>query len=376
MIYESQKSLRQPNEWDIVLDYYNRAASADSRFAPAYMRLYDYYLRGKHDFSAAENFANKYVSSSDPSVDNTYLQAQTKFVQNQFGEAINMGKAIITQTNGNPRPRVYRLLTYSYMGNKDTATACQYANEFFAKQKNEDEIGASDYLMHAQACGKNNPDVILVDIDKAVQKDPANARRVLGEALDDARKAQQRELEGELSLILYKLLGDKANPQTLVSVGTPFYYGGNFKKADSLFQAYNKAFPDSIYGYLWSAKAMIQIDTAMTQGLAVSAYENILRVAELDKTRDLYKQNGAFAAGYLTAYYNNTKGDKATALSYVTRGLAIDPNNATLLAYQKALQQQPAKQAPSQRSSTSNNAAKGDTKTKTADSKTKVKRNK
>jgi tetratricopeptide (TPR) repeat protein len=373
MIYESQKSLRQPNDWDIVVDYYNKAIVADARFAPAYMRLYNYYLSGKHDFTAAENYANKYVSSSDPSVENTYLQAQTKFVQNQFPDAINLGKNIVSQTNGNANPRVYRLLTYSYMGNKDTATACQYANEFFTKQKNEDEIFASDYLMHAQACGKNNPDVILADIDKAVQKDPQNAPRVLKEALDDARKSGQRLLEGELSVILFKLQGDKANPAQLVNVGTPFYYGGNFKKADSLFSAYSKAFPDSIYGYLWSAKALIQIDTAMTQGLAVPAYDQILRVAEMDKTRDLYKSNGTFAAGYLTAYYNNVKGDKATALSYIQRGLAIDPNNATLLAYQKALQQQPSKPPSQQKNSTSNNAAKGDTKSKTADAKTKVK---
>jgi len=377
MIYESQKTLRQPNDWDIVLDYYNKAITADPRFAPAYMRLYNYYLSGKHDFAGAETYANKYVSSSDPSVENTYLQAQTKFVQNQFPDAINIGKSIVAQTNGNPNPRVYRLLTYSYMGNKDTASACQTANDFFAKQKNEDEIFASDYLMHAQACGKNNPDVILADIDKAVQKDPTNAPRVLREALDDAKKSGQRLLEGELLVILYKLQGDKANPAQLVSVGTPFYYGGDFKKADSLFGAYSKAFPDSIYGYLWSAKALIQIDTAMTEGLAVPAYEQILRVAEMDKTRDLYKANGAFAAGYLTAYYNNTKGDKPTALSYLQRGLALDPTNATLLAYQKALQQQPAKQSPGQqKSSTSNNAAKGDTtKTKSTGTKTKVKQN-
>jgi len=83
-IYESQKSLRQPNDWDIVLENYNKAIAADPRFAPAYMRLYNYNLFGKQDFATAESFANKYVSASDPGVENTYLQAQTKFVQNQL----------------------------------------------------------------------------------------------------------------------------------------------------------------------------------------------------------------------------------------------------------------------------------------------------
>jgi tetratricopeptide (TPR) repeat protein len=372
-IYETQKSLRNPSEWDIVLENFNKAIAADPRFVPAYNELYIYYLWAKHDFPTAETFANKIVSNSDPSVENEYLVAQTDFVQNKYTDAINIGKKILAQAT-NPNPRVYRLLTFSYMGNKDTVTACQYANQYFEKQTNEDKIEASDYLMHAQACGKNNPDIILADIDKAVQKDPENSVRVLKEALDDAKKSQQRLLEGELGLILYKLQGTNAKPAQLVSLGTPFYYGGDFKKADSLFSAYSKAFPDSIFGYLWSAKALFQMDTAMTQGLAVPAYENILKIAETDKTRDLYKSNGVYAAGFLAGYYNNIKQDKNTALSYIDRGLAIDPANQTLLTYKKALsarQQQPTQQ---QKTSTSNNSAKTDTKTKTPVTKTKVKK--
>jgi tetratricopeptide (TPR) repeat protein len=374
MIYESQKTLRQPNDWDIVLDYYNKAVAADPKFAPAYLKLYDYYLRGKQDFSTAESFANKYVSSADPSPDNIYLQAQTDFVQNKFTEAINKGKNIISQTNGNPRPRVYRLLTYSYMGNKDTATACQYANQFFEKEKNEDNIVAGDYLMHAQACGKSNPDVILADIDKARQKDPEQAARVLKEALDDSRKAGNKLLEAQLSWILYTMQGKNANPQNLISIGVAFSQGGDFQKADSLFQIYNKAFPDSIYGYYWLSRINSQKDTSMTQGLAVPQYEEILRIAATDTTRSFYKNLGVQAAGYLAGYYNNIKGDKTTALSYVDKGLAIDPNNGTLQSYKKALsgrQQQPTQQ---QKTSTSNNAAKTDTKTKTTPTKTKVKK--
>jgi tetratricopeptide (TPR) repeat protein len=369
MIYESQKTLRQPNDWDIVLEYYNKAVAADPKFAPAYLKLYDYYLRGKQDFSTAESFANKYVSSADPSADNIYLQAQTDFVQNKFTEAINKGKNIISQTNGNPKPRVYRLLTYSYMGNKDTATACQYANQFFEKETNEDKIDASDYLMHAQACGKGNPDVIVADLDKVRQKNPEQAVRVLKEALDDARKSGNRILEGNLSLILFKLQGANANAQNLVSIGTSFYYGGDLKKADSLFQVYSKSFPDSIFGYYWSAKALVQQDTAMTLGLAVPAYENQLRIAETNPARDLYKSSGTYAASYLTAYNLYTKKDRTAALTYVQRGLAITPTDATLLAFQKALQQQPQQQ----KTSTSNNAAKTDTKAKTKTPATKTK---
>lgn len=372
-IYQTQKSYRQPNEWDVVLDNYNKAITADPRFAPAYYQLYAYNLYGKHDFSTAESIANKIVANSDPSVENKYLVAQTLFVQNKFPEAITIGKEIISQAQ-NPNPRVYRLMSYSLMGNKDTASACQYANQFFEKEHNEDNIEASDYLMHAQACGKGNPDVIVADLDKVRQKDPEQAARVLKEALDDARKSGNQLLVGELSLLLYQLQGANANPQNLVSIGVSFAQGGQLTKADSLFQVYSKSYPDSIYGYYWSARVHGQIDSTMAQGLAVPDYEQVLRVALIDPTKSTSKSLGVSAAGYLTGYYNNIKADKATALTYIDKGLIIDPTNETLLSYKKALS---AKQTPppQQKSSTSNNAAKGDTKTKTTNTKTKTKQN-
>lgn len=375
-IYESQRTTRNPNDWDVVLDNYNRATTTDPRFAPAYLRLYNYYLFGKRDFPTAEQFANKLLSSSDPSPENVWLQAQTDFVQGKFTEAINKGKNIITQTNGNPRPRVYRLLAHSYMGNKDTATACEFANQFFTKTTNDEDINAEDYIMHAQACGKNNPDVIRDDIAKLIKKNPESAMKMLDIFIDDAKKAQQRLLEGELGLIRYQLLAEKANPALLVNIGIPFYYGGQFQKADSLFQAYNQAFPDSIYGHLWSARARVQLDTAMTQGLAVSEYEHILRIAEMDKARDLYRSSGAQAAWYLSVYTNNIKEDRAGAIAYVDRGLAIDPNSKSLADLKKQLTPVKQQAAPQQKSSTSSNAAKTETKTKAGDTKTKVKGNK
>src|SRR4029079_5513255 len=96
----------------------------------------------------------------------------------------------------------------------------------------------------------------------------------------------------------------------------------------------------------------------------------VLRVALTDPTRSTYKSLGVSAAGYLAGYYNNIKAYKATALSYVQKGLIIDPDNQTLKQYQAAL----SKQAPTQqKTSTSNNAAKTESKTKTDSSKTKVK---
>lgn len=362
-IYESQRRLSNPNDWDVVLDHYNRAVAADPKFAPAYLRLYNYYLFGKRDFHTAEGFASKLLSSSDASAENIWLQAQVDFVQQKYTDAITKGKDIIAKMGNNTKTRVYRLLAHSYMGNKDTATACQYANDFFAKSTNEEDINAEDYIMHAQACGKNNPDIIRADVAKAVKKNPEMAVKLLDEFIADAKKAQQRILEGELGLMKQQLLGDKANPALLVNLGTPFYYGGEFQKADSLFQEYNRAFPDSIYGHLWSARARVQIDTGMTQGLAVPEYEHILRIAETDKTRELYKNGGVQAALYLAVYTNNIKEDRATAIAYTERGLALDPTNKSLTQLNDQLKKIGNKPTtPQQKTNTSSNAAKTENK--------------
>lgn len=365
--YRTARLYRTQSNWDIVTENLNEAVKADPRFAPAYEMLYVYYLTIKRDFPTAEQYANKYISSSDPSVENEYLKAQTLFVQDKFTEAIAIGKNIIAQTNNNPNPRVYRMMAYSYLGAKDTVTACTYVNEFFTKVK-EDDIVGPDYLLHAAACAKGDPVVIRTDVMKAVQMDSVLSRQIsmLNEAIQNATKNNQKILEGELKLISYELRGDRANKAELFQIGLPYYLGGNYQKADSLFSAYAAALPDSIYGYYWAARAKGVIDSTMERGLAIPDYEKSLQIAETDKVR--FKSQGLSSASTLAAYYNNIKKDRESAIKYLQKGLEFDPGNAQLQNFLKALQtpaatprQTPAKPAPktTQKTSTSANQAKG-----------------
>jgi Flp pilus assembly protein TadD len=364
MLYATQANYRQPDTWGVVVENLNSAIAADPKFAPAYEQLYNYNLLAKQDFATAESFATKYISSSDPSPENQYFLAQTQFVQKKFPEAISTAKTIITQTNNNPNPRVYRLLTYSYLSSKDTASACQASNDFFAKAKEED-IRGDDYLAHAYSCGKGNPNVILADITKAVQSDSVLSRQVklLDEAAKDAKANNQRALEGYLNRMSYQLRGTKTSPTELINgVAVPFFFGGAYLQADSAAKAYSALAPDSIYGYYWSALALSAIDTTMEQGLAMPDYQKTLDIAEKDKVR--YKSQGIRAAQTLAIYNFNIKNDKETAKTYVQRGLAFDPTNANLKNIEGILNAKPA--APQK-------PASGTKETKTKTEATKVK---
>jgi tetratricopeptide (TPR) repeat protein len=365
-IYETQVSLRRPDDWSVVLENLNNALAADPKFAPAYEELYTYYLLGKKDFPKAEELANKFIASADPSVENDYLKAQTQFVQNNFTGAISTAKNIVTQTNNDPKPRVYRLLAFSYLGMKDTTTACDYVNQFFNKAK-DDDIYGTDYILHASACDRTDPDMMRADITKGIMMDSVPSRQIqmLDEQIADSKTHGQRLLTAELSWLKYQIQGARANPASLVSIGTDFYFSSQFQKADSLFQMYSKAYPDSIYGYLWSARAKAQIDSNMAQGLAAPDYEQTLRIAETDKTRDFYKSSGVSAATYLFGYNYNIKGDKAAAKTYLDRGLILDPGNPNFGNWSKLY-------SGAQRNTTSANEAKS----KDAGTKTKVEPNK
>lgn len=367
MLYKTQTSYRQPDTWGAVVENLNSAIAADQRFAPAYEELYYYNLLSKQDFPTAETFASKYISAADPSPENLYLKAQTEFVQKKYPDAITTAKNILQQTNNAARPRVYRLLAYSYLNAKDTATACQYTSEYFAKVKEEDLRG-EDYILRANACAKGDFNVIRENIIRAVQMDSVLSRQVLllNEAAKDAKTAGQRVLEAEYNVMSYRLRGTQVTPTELINdIALPYFFGGAYLKADSAAQAYVAIAPDSIYGHYWSALARERIDTAMTQGLAMPAYEKVLQVASTDKVR--YRSQGVRAAQTLAIYNFNVKNDKAAALAYATRGLEFDPENANLKRIIEVANAKPQAPAPATKAKTDN------TKVKTTPAKTKVK---
>lgn len=371
MLYMTQTNYRQPETWSVVLEKLNDVIAADPRFAPAYEQLYNYNLLAKQDFATAEQFANKYISSADPSPENQYFLAQTQFVQKKYAEAAATGKNIVTQTGNKPNPRVYRLLAYSALELKDTTGACQYVGEYFAKAKEEDMRG-QDYLLRATSCGKGDPQVLRESILKAVQVDSVLSRQIalLNDAAKDAKTNGNRLLEAELNKMSFQLRGpERSTPTELInSIALPYFFGGDYQRADSAAKAYAAIAPDSIYGHYWSALALERIDTSMQQGLAMPSYEKTLAVAETDKVR--FKSQGTRSATNLAIFNYNVKNDKAAASAYADRGLAFDPTNANLLRIKEAAS---AKSAPAAPAKPSGSGSK-EVKVKVENGKTKVKR--
>lgn len=384
MLYKTQVKAQYPDQWGTVLENLNNAVAADPTFAPAYFELYYYYLLSKRDFAAAETYANKFVGNSDASVENDYIKAQTLWIQNKFPETMSIINNVLTQTNNNPKPRVWRLKAHTEMSLKDTTAACASINKFF-EVATEDDLVAPDYILHALSCGRGNPDIIRADVMKAIALDTVVSEKIstLRDFAKDARTSQQRLLEAELGLMAFKLEEGQGNPIRLITdISVPYYFAGTgmksydeakvvFLKSDSAAKAYAAIAPDSIYGWQWSARALNAIDTSLEQGLPIPSYEKVLEVANKDKVR--FRVQGISAAQVLAIYNYNVKNDMNAALTYAEKGLEFDPNHANLTQIRDAAKKTlnpkqttppktPSKKTSNQKSSTSNNLAREKTK--------------
>lgn len=337
-IYETQRN------WDVFTEHLNKAIEKDPKFAPAYQSLYFYNLLYKQDFAKASELANTIVSVSDPSVENEYFKAQTSYLQKQYDQAIATANSIIAQAGAKANPRVYRLIAYSQLAKGDTAAAKAAVDQLFAKGKEED-IVVPDYTLKATIAAKTNPEQVVAIYMEGMGADTSfrNKVLILQEAIDWAEKNKMKVAEADLKYALYEINPDR-NPATLISIGIPYYQGGHFEKANNMFQQYSKAFPDSVYGYLWSARALGRLDSTMAKGLAIPQYEQLLRVAEMDKER--LKAFGLEAVGNLAQYYVNVKSDREKGVFYLKKGLEFDPANESFKTYIDRLTKTSAPKSP------------------------------
>ena len=365
-VYETQRN------WDIVTENLNYAIKADPKFAPAYLRQYVYNLFHKQDYAAADEWAKQYIANADQSVMNDVFRAQALYQQKNFDQAIAVGQNILNQAKDGASANLYRLMAYSYMEKGDTATAKQYVDQLFTKAKKEDFV-AKDYTLKAAIYSKERPEEVVQIYMDAAEDDTTvrNKLLILQEAVDWAQKNSKKVPEADLRLAIYRL-NPNPNPASLFQIGLPYYQGGAFRKADSAFQAYSKAFPDSVYGYLWSARSLARIDTSGAQGLAVPQYEKLLAVSEKDKVRN--KAYGMEAAGNLANHYVNVKRDTEKGIFYLTKGLEFDPENTSFKGAIDKLKKSSGGSKQSAGTTPAKPAPATGTKVKTEGDKTKIKK--
>jgi tetratricopeptide (TPR) repeat protein len=366
MIYYTQRN------WEVYTPLMDKAIELDPTFAPAYYELYYYNLsKQPRNFNTAQEYATKFMANADPDPQNDYLRIQTIWAEGQeswnkysaktggggpgdstqaiakFQESIAAAKKLISTVGDQyVKPHPYRLIANSSISVKDTVTAKEYIDKFFAKAKEED-IEAKDYFLKGRIYGFSKEfDAAIEAYKKGTDLDSVYATKInnlIDEISFFSKQPGKKCLEGGLRYLLYQ---NRKNPSNtdLFNPAYSYYLCNNYPKAISILEEYNKIYPDSVYGYYLLGIINAIIDSNMTTGAAVPFYEKALKIAENDKVR--FKTQGVKSVYYLSIYYANQKKDKAAAIAVLDRGLAFDPTNADFLRNKEVLQKAPAPKTP------------------------------
>lgn len=332
-IYQTQGRQQE----DIFMRYYNEAIAKDAAYAPVYFNLYSYFYETNVTRSAG--YLDQYLSHADDDSKNCYYRASMKFAQGLFQETITKADECIAAGGNAPYPNLYGLKGYAYNRLGDSINAKSSFEAYLAKQQPE-KLGPNDFATYAKILLKFPGNEALAGemTDKAVAADSLESGKL--EYLKGmANYYLNQKLYSQAGDWYNKIVGIKKNvtKTDLYNAGYNYYKGANYAKSIEVFTAYAQKFADDILGNYMIARSNALIDTAMTLGLAVPAYEKAAAVGEAYTDKAKVKDQLLASYKYLIAYHFNIKRDKTTALSYCDKALLVDPADAEMIANKEAI---------------------------------------
>ncbi len=328
-LFETQKN------WELVLNYLNKAVEKDATFAPAYYELFYYYFF-RLKFPEAEEQLKKFIANTDQDIQNEFLYAQLCWARKDFDCAITKAESVVASTGAKTKPKVLKLLADSYYEKGNYTNAKKYSDMYFAREKAADLI-ALDYQLLANILDKTGgtADEVIATYIKGAKIDT-----VLTSKIDFLKKGAEyfkakgdsvsRLREGDLRMEVIKL---KPTPsqRDYFDAGFAFYQGKDYTRSDSIFSFYAQKWPEEVFGWSMQYNIKRAIDTSMALGLAIPPALKYLEILEKDTTKN--KKQIIGVAGYLAQYYANVAKNKDSAIIYLEKMLQLDPTNLQIKQY-------------------------------------------
>ena len=333
--YKMGKIYLTQNNPEMFLKYFNEAVAKDPAYAPAYYELYYYYYF--RDVNKAREYLDKYIASTDPSVENDYMLTDLLFASQKPKEAIDKASKLLQSEGEAAKPRLYKLIAYSYNALGDSAQALQYMQQYFSREHDSNYV-AKDYELMANLQSKfpGNEEAVIRNLELAMQMDTvkANKANYASQLVEVFKKKDDKQNEAKWLGEVYALKEDPTNLD-LYYWGMAHYSAGEFDKADEVFRQYTEKYPEHVQGFYWRAKSNALIDSTMENGMAIPYYEKVIEMASTDsvKNKSLLIQS----YGYLGAYQANVKKDFELALENFEKILVLDPGNNDALKYRDIL---------------------------------------
>lgn len=308
------------NQKEIYMRYFNDAIAIDPAYAPVYENLYQ--MLYTTDVTLSGEYLEKYLANTDDDPKNCYYRASMKYAQGSFTDAITMVDDCLKAPDA--YVKLYGLKAYSYAKLGDSLNAKTNFENYFSKADSA-IIGMGDFVAYAGVLLKfpGNDSVAGLYIDKALALDSIESNKLnyvktittYYEGLKDFKKAG----DWYSKLLSFKKDIRKTD---LYNAGYSYFRSGEYVNAINIFNVYTEKFPDDAFGYYMIGKANWAIDSTLEQGLANTAFEKAIEVGLTDSVK--YKNQLIGSYKYFIVY-SVYKKDKAAALAYCEKVLALDP---------------------------------------------------
>lgn len=317
----------------IYLRHFNQAVASDANYAPAYYDLY-YHYYFIDPALALDNF-KKYIAASDYNPENEYLLADLLYLNRDYTTAIEKTRKLMSENNAGSMPRLYKLLSYSYAGLKDTAAAIEQMEKFLAAETDTNEI-VKDYEFMADlyAATETQKDSAIVYYEKVLTGLQDTSRlHVYYRKLADLGKEIRDYAAHAAWLGKYYQYNKNASNLDLFNWGVAHFKAEEYQKADSVFALYIDKYPEQSFGYYWRSRSNALLDSSMESGAAISHYEKLITVLEKDTANATNKKWLIEAYGYLAAFETNKEKNYPDAIEYLEKVLQLDPENKSAQKY-------------------------------------------
>lgn len=339
---------------------YDNVIATDINYGPVYRELAEtYYYWGNNEpkkyneyIQKALSYYEKYMSLTDYSLTSRMRHADFLILAKDY-------KALEVEANkmkelDKVNPRILRYLGYSAYENGNTDVAIKSLEDFIGNTNNK--IIARDflYLGLAKLKKSNNTetktvdqivfDAGVADIKKSVQMEIT----MTNDLSEVGKKFYEQKLFKQASAI-YEIATSNATSKNYLLdnfyLGNSLYYNNTRKdvvkpdpielqKADAAFGKVIEASPTTQDAYIFRARTNRLLEN---EEMIIKYYEEYLKVVTDKGEEEVNKNKTKFIESYnnIAASYANT--DKAKAIEYFNKTLALDPTNNYATESLKAL---------------------------------------
>lgn len=333
------------------IDYYSQTIKLDPNFSPAYRDRAELYFRYDKWVDAANDY-EKYVALQKKDYRAQVRYASFLYLTKEYTKAIDVLEATRKDTTTNV---MLRLLGYCHHELGKPTKGLEYMGEYFKSIKPE-YILMDDYMyMGKMYYALKDIPTAVSNFEKAMDKDSTQWR--LMNMVVDSLAAQRNRDTSVVNKVKYateeakyrKLMLERKSKHIKTPNGSDYYKLGLAYYAANDYANSEKVFTDlvsmnegfyAVTAYYWVAKN-IRDNKERKYGEAAEVYEKLLVALDKKPNAEKYEKDyGIKACLYLISWKADPekKGIKeelncAAAKPYITKGLAIDPNDKTLATW-------------------------------------------